>query len=145
MALAGRLLQQAKNTEILPVYVFDPRHFKESPWGSPKTGNHRSKFLMESVVDLKRNLRGLGSDLLVLHGHPEDVLPRLLPSAQPCILSYQSEVTYEETQVEKAVTAAAARVSAQVEIRPHWGATLYHKDDIPFREDLSDLPDGFTP
>ena len=26
-----------------------------------------------------------------------------------------------------------------------WGSTLYHKDDLPFRSDASDLPDVFTP
>ena len=26
-----------------------------------------------------------------------------------------------------------------------WGSTLFHKDDVPYAADMSDLPDGFTP
>lgn len=26
-----------------------------------------------------------------------------------------------------------------------WGSTLYHRDDVPYAPDMSDLPDGFTP
>jgi deoxyribodipyrimidine photo-lyase len=34
--------------------------------------------LLESVLDLKRSLRDVGSDLLVAVGKPEDVIPRYL-------------------------------------------------------------------
>ncbi len=27
----------------------------------------------------------------------------------------------------------------------HWGPTLFHLDDLPFREGLTDMPDVFTP
>jgi deoxyribodipyrimidine photolyase len=57
------------------VYVFDPRHFILTPWGNPKTGNYRAQFLLDSVLDLKANLRGMGSDLIIKFGHPEGVLP----------------------------------------------------------------------
>jgi len=60
---------------VLPVYVFDPRHFILTPWGNPKTGNFRAQFLLDSVLDLKANLRGVGSDLIIKFGKPENVLP----------------------------------------------------------------------
>lgn len=57
------------------MYVFDPRHFILTPWGNPKTGNFRAQFLLDSVLDLKANLRGVGSDLIIKFGKPENVLP----------------------------------------------------------------------
>ncbi len=57
------------------MYVFDPRHFILTPWGNPKTGDYRAQFLLESVLDLKASLRGVGSDLVIKFGQPEKVLP----------------------------------------------------------------------
>jgi hypothetical protein len=40
----------AAGAEVLPVYVFDPRSFAPcKPWGIPKTGVYRTKFILESV------------------------------------------------------------------------------------------------
>lgn len=41
--------------------------------GNPKTGAFRAQFLLESVLDLKRQLRALGSDLVIAMGRPEEV------------------------------------------------------------------------
>lgn len=136
------LAAKANGFEILPVYCLDPRHFGTTEFGSPKTAHFRAKFLYESVEDLKRSLRRLGSDLLVVHGRPEDILPRMLTPGSRSVVSYQSEVTSEEMQVERAVQRA---VQESAGMQPHWGATLYHLEDLPLRTDLKDLPDGFTP
>lgn len=47
--------------EVLPLYCFDPRFFGTTPWGNPKTGPFRAQFQLESVLDLKKSLRALGS------------------------------------------------------------------------------------
>ncbi|MEI6065482.1 MAG: deoxyribodipyrimidine photo-lyase [Pseudanabaena sp. ELA748] len=39
-----------------------------------KTGIFRAKFLLESVVDLRKNLRSLGYDLIIRIGNPEEIL-----------------------------------------------------------------------
>ncbi|KAG7173815.1 Cryptochrome DASH-like 1 [Homarus americanus] len=48
--------------EVVPVYCFDPRHFQETyHFCFSKTGNHRAKFLLQSVTreekDVERALR----------------------------------------------------------------------------------------
>ena len=60
--------------QVVPLYCFDPRQFNRTPFGNPKTGAFRAKFLLESVLALRAKLRGLGSDLLIANGRPEDVL-----------------------------------------------------------------------
>ena len=71
---AEQLASGDDKTEILPVYCFDPRFFERSAWGTPKTGGHRARFQHECVSNLKKNLRAIGSDLLVVVGKPEDVI-----------------------------------------------------------------------
>ena len=135
--------------EVLPVYLFDPRMYATTRRGSPKTGKFRAKFLYESVSDLRSQLRSVGSDLLVGVGKPEDVLPSLVrpreegaPALTTTIL-FQEQVTSEELKVDAALRSALPAGVAQVV--PLWGGALYNRAELPFRADLSDLPDVFTP
>jgi hypothetical protein len=65
--------------QVVPLYCLDPRQFIATPWGNPKTGNHRAQFLLQSVLDLKLGLQQLGSDLLVHMGKPEEAIKGGLP------------------------------------------------------------------
>lgn len=52
--------------EVIPVYIFDERVFKgQTRFGFKKTGPFRAKFYLESVEDLRRNLKSIGSDLVI--------------------------------------------------------------------------------
>ncbi|XP_047475916.1 cryptochrome DASH-like isoform X1 [Penaeus chinensis] len=128
---------------VVPVYCFDPRHFKGTyHFEFPKTGPHRAKFLKESVEDLKATLRNRGSDLIVRLGKPEEVLPFLIKSvaATTSHLVFQEEVTKEETDVERSVRDRCK--DAGVNVHSFWGATLYHKTDLPFP--INKVPDTYT-
>uniref|UniRef100_A0A7S4VFR4 Cryptochrome DASH n=1 Tax=Alexandrium monilatum TaxID=311494 RepID=A0A7S4VFR4_9DINO len=124
---------------VLPVYCFDPRHFERTRHGTLKTGPVRAQFLLQSVVALKHRLRGLESDLLVQVGRPEDVVPALLPAGS--ILLTQQEVTSEELKVDDRVRASLLDC---VQWEYCWGSTLFHREDLPFRSDLGDMPDAYT-
>ena len=60
----AQIIGHKGRAEVLPVYIFDPRHFGRTRRDSLKTGSFRSKFLLESVNDLRANLRSIGSDLV---------------------------------------------------------------------------------
>ncbi len=126
--------------DIIPVYCFDPRQFGQTAFGFPKTGKFRTRFLLESVADLRRSLRQLGSDLIIRVGHPEVVLPTLAADATAQIVSWHEEVTAEETAV--ASTLADQLEADGVQVQTFWGATLYHPDDLPFP--VTKLPEVFT-
>src|SRR4051812_24909790 len=70
-----RAIEQSE--EVIPVYCFDEDHFKLSEFGFQKTGSFRAKFLLESVAELEKNLRKLGSGLIVVKGKPEEELPKV--------------------------------------------------------------------
>ena len=49
-----------KTSDVIPVYIFDPRIFQEHPLGFAKTGELRHQFLIESVENLRENLQKIG-------------------------------------------------------------------------------------
>ncbi len=128
---------------VLCLYCFDPRQFALSQFGSRKTGSYRAQFLLESVENLRNNLRSIGSDLLVSMDKPEDIIPKLAATQTTCDVVVHGEVTWEESQTEIKVEKALKICSTRL-YRVNSGCSLYHPDDIPFRSDLQDIPNTFT-
>lgn len=126
--------------QVLPVYVFDPRDFGNSYAGLAKTGAYRLRFLLDSLADLKTQLKQRGSDLVVLEGKPEAVIAQLCREFSATRVCYHREVTSEETVVEAALRKALSIDG--VEPRAVWGSTLFHLDDLPLS--IEEIPDVFT-
>lgn len=129
-----------KADHILPVYCFDPYYFTQTPSGEPKTGNLRARFLIESVEDLRHNLRAHGSDLIIRHGHPAEVLPKLATEYHVNEVYHHREVAYEETAISEEVETALWKI--RLNLKHFIGHTLYHKEDLPFP--IKDIPDSFA-
>jgi len=68
-ALAAAL---ARAEEVVPVFVLDPAIL-----GRPDTGVPRVAFLCAALAGLDAGCRAHGSRLLIVHGKPEEELPRL--------------------------------------------------------------------
>ena len=109
VARAAALRGQSDAAEVVPVYVFDETFFKTSKRGLARFGAGRGKFTIECVDDLKRALRGVGSDLLVRCGKTEDVITELTLTGanDKTIVLTQTEVTSEETDMDRAVERAS--------------------------------------
>ncbi|KAG8691739.1 hypothetical protein FRC11_011118 [Ceratobasidium sp. 423] len=156
-------------THLLPLFVFDERQvelggvvgFRESQlprheqipeaktricrfW---RTGRHRARFLVQSVFDLKSQLKSLGSDLGVYLGRPENVVPRLVHQFRDQGdtvegVWLQQESASEEVSVERRLSRALGETRTTLHLDP--GArTLVHESDLPFQMP-SQLPDVFT-
>jgi deoxyribodipyrimidine photo-lyase len=123
----------------LAVYCFDPRHFKTDRFGFQKTAAFRAKFLIESVLDLKQNLKALGIELFVFHAYPEDRIPNLISQHNVTSIFYQNEWTPEETQVTKAVK---QKIKTTVLFHEHYDQFLYHPSAINM--EVSKIPQVFT-
>lgn len=127
--------------EIIPVYVFDERVFKgQMRFGFPKTGKHRARFVLESVEDLRQNLRALGSNLLIRVGKPEYVLSELAQQFKVSWVLCNRERTQEEVQVQDALEQKLWGVG--VELLYTRGKMLYHTQDLPVP--VQHTPDIFT-
>jgi deoxyribodipyrimidine photo-lyase len=128
---------------VLPVYCFDPREFGDDRgmFGLPKTGPYRTRFLRESVADLRASLRERGGELVVRRGRPEELLPELFAEHGVDRVHFQTTPATEELTVENATKAALEE--AGIDYQRHWTHTLYHINDLP--RDVADMEDTFTP
>ena len=129
-----------ESDEIIPVYCFDEAHFKTTEFGFHKTGNFRAKFLLESLADLDKNLRNLGSGLIILRGKPEHELYKVAQKYKAQKVFCKKEVAYEEKQTQLLVEKELWKAHCQLET--YSTSTLYHAQDLPFA--MKDIPDVFT-
>ena len=137
------LEMKERGAYVFPVYCFDPRHFGKTEFGFPKTGIFRAKFLLESVADLRKNLRSLGSDLIIRVGNPEEILTNLVQELNIDAIYYHKEVTSEEKSVELRMLNSVRNIrSADYNFKGFWGSTLIHLVDLSIQ--MEKLPELFT-
>ena len=129
-----------KTSQVVPVYIFDPRLHNEHELGFPKAGQMRHQFLIESVKNLQENLKKIGSNLIIRTGFPEDILPQLAKEIQADELYTSEEITSEENEVDSLVE-ERLKIDGR-KIKFFWQTTLFHVDDLPM--DVENLPDVFT-
>jgi deoxyribodipyrimidine photo-lyase len=96
----------AQSDAIIPVYCFDESQFGITDFGFQKTGSFRAQFLLESILDLDKNLRALGSGLVILRGKPEVEIPKIVALYKANKVVAKREVSYEERQTEALVQEA---------------------------------------
>ncbi len=131
-------VQKADN--IVAVYCFDPFYFKETKYGTLKTGSKRAKFTIESVADLKTTFKNMGGDLIVKIGKPEEIILELALKYEVKEVYHHREVAFEETAKSAAVEEALWKI--KINLKHFIGHTLFHKEDLPFP--IKDIPDVFT-
>lgn len=128
-----------QHTECLPVYCLDPRWFVPDARGLSRCGPGRAQFILDSLTDLQRTLQLNGSDLLVLHGAPEQVLPALCDELGVDILYTHDEHAPDE----KALLAGVEQsLPEYVELRLIGSNALFDPAQLPFA--LERLPAVFT-
>ncbi|TQV77657.1 DASH family cryptochrome [Exilibacterium tricleocarpae] len=76
----NRALSRAaeRTSQLLCCYVVDPSWFTPNRYGLRPLGDHRWRFLYQTLVDLKHSLEGLGQDLLIIYQSPLDALAQLI-------------------------------------------------------------------
>jgi len=128
------------NHEVIGVYCFDPRQFKNTLLAHPKTGSIRAQFIIESVNHLKKKLLELGCDLIIHDGKPEDFIPTVASTLNITNVAYHkvcgTEEKYIEWEVEKVL------LKTGIKCKAYWGSTLINPADLPFP--IKRLPDLFT-
>lgn len=135
------LLRAREQSEALYcVFCFDPRWFRSTFLGFPKTDAFRARFLLEAVQDLRDSLRKLNSDLIIRVGYPEKIIPELAHYLDVSAVFCSKEVTFEELKVEDRVELLLWK--NKIPLKSFWTTCLFHPEDLPFP--VSNLPDVFT-
>ncbi|MEM9345880.1 MAG: DASH family cryptochrome [Planctomycetota bacterium] len=129
--------------QTIGVWVLDPQELlSQDPLGFPRCGDHRLQFILESVADLRRSMRELGTDLLVRVGEPEAIIPQLASEAGATDLRFIREPGTEERGVEKRLLNAMAHDlnTCTTEALPL--ETLFDIQDV--LSHASELPEVFS-
>jgi deoxyribodipyrimidine photo-lyase len=130
----------AQSEEIIPIYCLDENHFRTTDFGFKKMGGFRTQFLIEALIDLDKNLRALGSGLMILKGKPEVVIAELVKQLDVKRVFAKKEVAFEELETQNKVEVELWKLNCFIET--YSTSTLYHAQDLPFA--LKDIPDIFT-
>jgi deoxyribodipyrimidine photo-lyase len=137
------LVNAVKNADqVLPVYVFDIRIFggKTHVYDFPKTDVFRLRFIIESVANLRENLKKRGSELLVKVGIPEEIVAQLADSTKASWVFCNREMTDEEIKVQDRLERNLWKMGRELVFNR--GKMLYYTADLPFP--IAHTPDIFT-
>ncbi len=121
--------------KILPVYIFTPSLYQELPIGFKKTDFLRFEFSKQCILDLRRNLRNIGGNLMILVGEPQSLLPDLVREHDCDTIIAEQEFATEELNQIAAIDKALPKNCC---FKFYWGRTLYHIDDIPYK--IKEIP-----
>jgi len=139
----NEMLYQACKADgnVLPIYIFDPREYRMlDHLEFKKTSSFRTKFIIESVQCLRKNLKKVGGDLIVRVGSPEKILPELADKIKAKYLFYSKEVATEELNSIEEVESKFSEKGITCE--GFWQSTLMHEQDVPWP--IKQVPNVFT-
>ncbi len=132
------LLAASKSDMLLCVYVVDPRWFAPGPLQSKAMGDHRWRFLWQSLMALERSLRPLGQRVHIAYGEPETVISELVHSHDITrVIRSRQPGTDEARQWQVIKDQLAASVFQQFDT-----LSLFTEGSLPMA--LADLPDTFS-
>lgn len=129
----------AKNGKVLGIYCVDPREFRITKHGFKKTEKFRTKFLLETLRELKSNLEDLNISLFVYFDTPENIIPQLVAQHQIKEIFIQKEWTPDELAVENEVR----NLCPNLDWNEAFDQFLFHPNDIPYK-DYASIPEVFT-
>jgi len=124
---------------VIAYYSFDPRHFETSEFGFKKTEKFRAQFLIETILDLKANLKTLHIELFVTTTPPEVEIPKLLETFNCSDVYLQKEWTSEEINTLDKVKNV---IPDYIRCHEFFDQFLYHPEDI--KMSFSEIPRVFT-
>lgn len=134
------LNEAAKGKQVIALYCFDPRFFAMDAFGFKRTEKYRGKFLIETVNELRENLKKMNIPLFIFFEKPEKIIPELVVEFKIQTIFLQKEWTRDEQDV---FVKVKKNLPSNIVFRESYDQFLFHPDDIPY-EDLNSLPDVFT-
>lgn len=124
---------------VLPIYVFDIRLLQTTKYGFNRIGKYRMKFLYESLMDTKRAMRAIGSDLLLLLGEPETLIPTIAEELGAVAVVCSEEFAYDERLI---LSQTAHKLPATCRLERCAVNSIIKPNHLPF--EISALPLIFT-
>ncbi len=127
------------HTKVIAVYFFDPTLFQMDKFGFQKTAKYRAKFLLETIIDLRKNLADLNITLLTYFKSPEDEIHKICDAFEIKTVYTQKEWTKEEKSTNNLIKNTLSNETYLIE---DYDQFLYNPDTVS--KDYSKIPDVFT-
>ena len=128
----------ASADQMLLVYCVDPSWFQPGQFQSRPMGQHRWRFIYQSLRELDHQLSALGQRLLIRFDDPETTIDQLIRKYRVDTLVRSHAVATDEQQQLEQIRERHPRLH----IAQFWTHTLFSPDHLPF--DLQHLPTTFT-
>ena len=125
---------------LLLVWVHDPAQDEATAWGFRRMGQHRRRFLAETLQDLNTSLQALGQHLVLLRGRAQEVLPSLAQRVNASAI-YAEDIAAPEEQAQVQALRDAG-LTHPMTVYTVWQSSLLAPDALSF--DVADMPQVFT-
>ncbi|VXB11498.1 DASH family cryptochrome [Maribacter litoralis] len=125
---------------VIAFYCFESTFFEYDEYGFKRTEKYRAKFLLETISQLKEELKNLNIPLFIYVGRSEDYLPKLIEHHNINNVFLQKEWTRDEELV---LTKVKRKVSSTVQFNEEYDQFLFHPTDIPYAN-FNLIPEIFT-
>ena len=130
------LSKSIKNSDRVIGYInIDPGYFKTTSYGFKKTEKFRAKFLLESILDLKKNLEKLNISLIVKNESLKSSLDSIISKYQIDNIYIQKEWTRDELIEEECVP-------KNIKLIKDFDQFMYSPSDVS--EVYENIPRGFS-
>ena len=131
------LFNAIRNSDkILGFYCFNPKMFELNELNFHKTNNYRAKFLIESVENLKTELKKNNISLIIKIGDPVEELTNIISKKNINHIYFQNEWTEEEVLEEKSLK----NKCVGVKFHSFYGQFLYDPEDL----EIQNISNVFT-
>lgn len=128
-----------KYERVIGVYFFNPNLYEKTQFGFKKTEKFRAKFTIESVEELRENLKTLNISLFLCYEHPQLFLPKFCLKHNADALFFQKEFTSEETEE---INDIKKSIPENIEVFEFYDQFLFDPSDLPFK--IPQTPQIFT-
>ena len=126
------------SSKVIGIYCFNPKLYVENKLGFKKTDNFRAKFLIQTVENLKKNLKKINISLVIKIGDPVEELPKISLENKINNIYFQKEWTKEEKDEENSLKIECKNVT----FHSAYDQFLYHPEDVE-NEFISDVFTNF--
>jgi deoxyribodipyrimidine photo-lyase len=127
---------QTQGQALLLVYVHEPVQDQPTAWGFRRMGQHRRRFVADTLQDLQNALQAAGQRLVLLQGPVADVLPACAQAVgADTVFCEDIAAPDEEAQVQ-------ALINAGLTVNTLWQSSLIEPDALPFAAE--NMPQVFT-
>lgn len=130
----------SQSSQLIILYVFDPSLLLINEHGFERIGQHRLRFLKESLVDLDQSLRKMDQKLNLMIEDPVKALQYVLNSVKVDHVIWQEEDTTEEQLVEDGWKKICEKF--QIKFSTYRGQCLFDRETIS--ELFKTIPHVFT-